>query len=69
MISLLRSVASALGGDFLAADLFETPGGLLVNEVNDGAEFRNSIAVTGTDIPGALIGRCLHLAGFGRAAA
>ncbi len=66
---LLRSVAAALGGDFLAADLFETPEGWLVNEVNDGAEFRNSIDPTGTDIPGALIDLCLGLAEPGRAAA
>ena len=43
--------AKAVGGGVLAVDLFETAAGLLVNEVNYTMEFRNSIAVTGVDIP------------------
>lgn len=43
--------ASAVGGGVLAVDLFETEEGLLVNEVNYTMEFRNSIEVTGVDIP------------------
>jgi [lysine-biosynthesis-protein LysW]--L-2-aminoadipate ligase len=43
--------AEAVGGGVLAVDLFETPDGLLVNEVNYTMEFRNSIGVTGVDIP------------------
>ena len=35
----------------LAVDLFETPDGLLVNEVNYTMEFRHSITTTGVDIP------------------
>lgn len=52
---LLRSVHAAIGGDFLAVDLFRNGGRWMVNEVNDGGEFRNSIAPTGKDIPGAVI--------------
>lgn len=55
MTSLLRSVHAAIGGGFLAADLFRSQGRWLVNEVNDGGEFRNSIEPTGVDIPGAVV--------------
>ncbi len=43
--------ADAVGGGVLAVDLFETADGLLVNEVNYTMEFRNSIDVTGVNIP------------------
>ena len=59
--AILRRVHGAIGGDFLAVDLFGTESGWLVNEVNDGAEFRNSIAPTGVDIPAAVIGHCARL--------
>jgi len=53
---LLSKVHSAVGGgEFLAVDLFNVDGRWLVNEVNDGGEFRNSIEPTGTDIPGAVV--------------
>jgi [lysine-biosynthesis-protein LysW]--L-2-aminoadipate ligase len=54
-ISLLGAVHGVIGGEFLAVDLFKAGGRLLVNEVNDGGEFRNSIEPTGTDIPGAVV--------------
>lgn len=44
--------ARAVGGGVLALDIFETPGGLVVNEINYTMEFRNSVAPTGVDIPG-----------------
>ena len=53
--SILRRVHGATGGVFLAVDLFNVNGQWLVNEVNDGGEFRNSIEPTGTDIPGAVV--------------
>jgi [lysine-biosynthesis-protein LysW]--L-2-aminoadipate ligase len=53
--SVLRRVHGATGGVFLAVDLFNVNGQWLVNEVNDGGEFRNSIEPTGTDIPGAVV--------------
>ena len=43
--------ANAVGGGVVAVDLFETPGGLLVNEVNYTMEFKNSIDTTGVNIP------------------
>ena len=45
------AAAKAVGGGVLAIDLFETPDGLQVNEVNYTMEFRNSIDTTGVDIP------------------
>ena len=53
--SILRAVHGAVGGDFLAADLFKSNGRWLVNEVNDGGEFRNSIEPTGADIPAEVV--------------
>ena len=44
-----------MGGGILAIDLFETPDGLTVNEVNYTMEFKNSIAPTGVNIPGKMI--------------
>ena len=43
--------AKAVGGGVVAIDVFETPEGLSINEVNYTMEFRNSIAPTGVDIP------------------
>jgi [lysine-biosynthesis-protein LysW]--L-2-aminoadipate ligase len=43
--------AKAVGGGVVAIDLFETPDGLMVNEVNYTMEFRNSIDTTGVNIP------------------
>lgn len=40
------------GGAVVALDIFETPGGLVVNEINYTMEYRNSIAPTGVNIPG-----------------
>ena len=51
--------AAAVGGGVLAVDLFETGDGLLVNEVNYTMEFRNSIDVTGVDIPGRIVSHLL----------
>ena len=47
--------ADAMGGGVLAVDLFEAGGGLLVNEVNYTMEFRNSIDVTGVNIPARIV--------------
>jgi [lysine-biosynthesis-protein LysW]--L-2-aminoadipate ligase len=51
------AAARAVGGGMLAVDLVESSRGLLVVEVNHTMEFRNSIEVTGVDIP-------LHMARF-----
>lgn len=50
--SVSVAAARAVGGGIVAIDLFESEGGLLVNEVNDTMEFKNSIEPTGVDIPG-----------------
>ena len=49
--TICLDAARAVGGGMLAIDLFETPEGFLVNEINDTMEFRNSIETTGVDIP------------------
>lgn len=54
--------ARAVGGGVVAADLFETPEGLLVNEVNYTMEFRNSIGTTGVNIPGLIVEHVLAAA-------
>ena len=50
--ALLARVASAIGGDFLAVDLFETEDGWTVNEVKGQPEVHGSVAATGIDLPG-----------------
>ena len=52
----------AVGGGIVAVDLFETPEGLLVNEVNYTMEFRNSIDTTGVNIPGLVVEHVLKVA-------
>ena len=47
--------AKAVGGGVVTLDLFETKNGYLVNEVNYTMEYRNSISVTGVDIPGKIV--------------
>jgi [lysine-biosynthesis-protein LysW]---L-2-aminoadipate ligase len=49
---LSMSAAAAVGGGVLAIDLLEDRDRLLVSEVNATMEFKNSIDVTGVDIPG-----------------
>ena len=44
-----------VGGGVVAIDLFETPDGLMVNEVNYTMEFRNSIDTTGVNIPAKVV--------------
>jgi len=50
--ALCVRAAAAVGGGALAVDVLERDGGMLVCEVNATMEFRNSIDVTGVDIPG-----------------
>ncbi len=58
-----RAAAQAVGEGVLAIDILETPDGrLLVSEVNHTPEFRNSIAPTGVDIPGKIVGYVLEVA-------
>jgi [lysine-biosynthesis-protein LysW]--L-2-aminoadipate ligase len=50
--ALSLRAAAAVGGGVLAIDLLEDRDQLLVSEVNATMEFKNSIDVTGIDIPG-----------------
>lgn len=51
LAEVVGAAARAVGGGMLAVDLVESSRGLLVVEVNHTMEFRNSIEVTGVDIP------------------
>jgi [lysine-biosynthesis-protein LysW]---L-2-aminoadipate ligase len=53
--------AKACGGGVVAADVFETDQGFSVNEVNYTMEFRNSIDVTGVNIPGKIVDYVLEV--------
>jgi [lysine-biosynthesis-protein LysW]--L-2-aminoadipate ligase len=55
--------ARAVGGGIVALDIFETPGGYLVNEVNYTMEFKNSIAPTGVNIPQKIVDYVLRATG------
>jgi [lysine-biosynthesis-protein LysW]--L-2-aminoadipate ligase len=54
-----EQAAAAVGGGVLAIDIFETPEGLSVNEINHTMEFKNSEAPTGVSISGAVVDYCL----------
>jgi [lysine-biosynthesis-protein LysW]--L-2-aminoadipate ligase len=63
LVDISLAAAKAVGGGVVAVDLFDTSSGWLVNEVNYTMEFRNSIAPTGVDIPGAIVD---HVIAVGR---
>ncbi len=54
--------AKAVGGGVVAIDIFETPEGFSVNEVNYTMEVRNSIDTTGVDIPAKVVDYVLGVA-------
>ena len=62
---LSRAAARAVGGGVLAIDLLESANGLLVGEVNDTMEFRNSIDTTGINIPARMVDYVLAAARTG----
>lgn len=62
MDALCVRAAQAVGGGVLALDLFESPDGLLVNEINHTMEFRNSSAPTGVDIAAEVVNYALSVA-------
>ena len=47
--------ARAVGGEFVGVDLMEGEDGLVVHEVNNTTEFKNTVPATGVDIPGMVI--------------
>ena len=53
--SISVNAATAVGGDIVAIDLFETDDGLVVNEVNHTMEYKNSIDTTGVNIPAKIV--------------
>ena len=59
---LCQRASDAVGGGVLAMDLFETEEGLVLNEINHGMEFRNSIEPTGVDIAIKVVDYALSLA-------
>jgi len=60
--ALCRAAARAVGGGIVAVDVLESDDGLLVNEVNDTMEFRNSIDTTGVNIPARVVDYALAMA-------
>jgi [lysine-biosynthesis-protein LysW]--L-2-aminoadipate ligase len=60
---LCSAAAHAVGDGIVAVDVLEDEQrGLLVNEINHTMEFRNSVAPTGVDIPGAIVQFAVKLA-------
>ena len=53
--------ANACGGGVVAIDVFETNQGYSINEVNYTMEFRNSIDVTGVNIPAKIVDYVLEV--------
>jgi len=53
---LILKVAKIIKGEILGVDIFEDPQrGYLINEVNSVTEFRNTVVVTGYDLPRKII--------------
>lgn len=55
LTDLSLRAAEAVGGGVLAVDLMESPGGLVVHEVNPTPEFKTLAAATGVDVAGAIV--------------
>ncbi len=47
--------AKAVGGEIVGVDLMESAQGMLVHEVNNTTEFKNTVPATGIDIPGFMV--------------
>ncbi len=60
--NISMQAANAVGGGVVAIDIFESNDGLLVNEVNYTMEFKNSIDITGVNIPGLIIDYVIRVA-------
>lgn len=48
---LALKAAEAVGGGVFGVDMMESPNGLIVHEVNNTTEFKNTVPATGVDIP------------------
>jgi [lysine-biosynthesis-protein LysW]--L-2-aminoadipate ligase len=61
MQELCKRASDAIGGGVLAFDIFESPDGLIVNEVNHTMEFKNSESPTGVSISGEMLNYCISI--------
>ncbi len=52
---LSLKAAEATGGEVVGVDLMETSDGLVVHEVNNTTEFKNTVPATGVDIPALIV--------------
>lgn len=57
---IVNNASNAVGGGILAMDVFETPDGFSINEINHTMEFKNSEEPTGISISGEIIDNCLE---------
>ncbi len=55
MRELALKSARAVGGGVFGVDMMESPDGLIVHEVNNTTEFKNTVPATGIDIPGIIM--------------
>lgn len=55
MTEVCIRASEAVGGQIVGVDLMEAEEGLVVHEVNNTTEFKNTVRVTGVDVPGAMI--------------
>ncbi|MYB30145.1 MAG: lysine biosynthesis protein LysX [Cenarchaeum sp. SB0663_bin_5] len=55
MEEMCIKASNAVSGKIVGVDLMESDDGLLVHEVNNTTEFKNTVRVTGIDIAGAMI--------------
>ena len=58
---LCLRAATAMGEGLFGVDLMESPDGLLVHEVNNTIEFRNTVPITGVDIPSLMLDYLIDL--------
>ena len=58
---ICMKATSAVGGQIVGVDLMEGEDGLMVHEVNNTTEFKNTVRVTGVDIPGLMVDYALSL--------
>jgi [lysine-biosynthesis-protein LysW]--L-2-aminoadipate ligase len=60
--SICLSASKAVKGEIVGIDLMESDeNGLVVHEVNNTTEFRNTVRVTEIDIPSAIVDYCVKL--------
>ena len=55
MEDMCARASEAVGGQIVGVDLMESEDGLVVHEVNNTTEFKNTVRVTGVDIPAAMM--------------